>query len=58
MKIPFGHCVGEIRPLVLNYPLTFVPGSARRSSALCLFFIKLVRKIQIMMYYVLQHVYV
>ena len=26
------------RPLVLNYPVTFVPGSARCSSSLCLFF--------------------
>ena len=32
MKIHFGHCVGKIRPLVLNYPMTFVPGSAHWSS--------------------------
>ena len=25
MKIHFGHRVGKIRPLVLNYPVTFVP---------------------------------
>jgi len=28
----------KIRPLVLNYPVTFVQGSARSSSALCLSF--------------------
>ena len=38
MKIHFGHNVGKYDPLVLNYPVTFVPGSARCSSALCLFF--------------------
>ena len=39
MKIHFGHRVGKIRPQVLNYPVTFVPGSARCSSALCLLFL-------------------
>ena len=37
MKIHFGHRVGKYDPLVLNYPSSFVPGSARCSSALCLF---------------------
>ena len=32
----------KIRPLALNYPVTFVPGSARCSSALCLFLLFLV----------------
>ena len=36
MKIHFGHRVGKYVPLVLNYPVTFVPGSARCSSVLCL----------------------
>merc|ERR1712102_118082 len=36
-KVHFGHCVGKYDPLVLNYPVTFVPESARCSSALCLF---------------------
>ena len=30
---------GKIVLLLLNYPVTFVPGSARCSSALCLVFI-------------------
>ena len=30
---------GKIRPLVLNSPITFVPGSVCCSSALCLFFV-------------------
>ena len=41
---PFWALCGEIRLLVLNYPVTFVPGSARRSSALCLFKLKLKRE--------------
>ena len=36
MKIHFVPRVG-IRPLVLNYPVSFVSGSARCSSTLCLF---------------------
>ena len=28
MKIHFEHTVGKYDPLVLNYPITFVPGSA------------------------------
>ena len=43
MKIHFGHCVGKydtILQIELDSPVTFVPGSARRSSALCLFFLK------------------
>ena len=32
MKIHFVHRVGKYDPLVLNYPVTFVPGSARCSS--------------------------
>ena len=38
-KNPFWALCGKIRPLVLNYPLTFVPGSVLCSSALCLFYI-------------------
>ena len=41
MKIHFGHCVGKydtILQIELDSPVTFVPGSARRSSALCLSF--------------------
>ena len=37
-KIHFGHCVGKYDPCT-NYPVTFVPGSARCSSALRLFFV-------------------
>ena len=37
----FGHRVGKIPPLVLNYPVCFVPGSARCSSALCLLILTL-----------------
>ena len=38
---PFWALCGKIRPLVLNYPISFVLGSARCSSALCLFTISL-----------------
>ena len=36
----FGHRVGKIGPwgLVLNYPISFVPGSVRCSPALCLLY--------------------
>ena len=37
MKIHFGHLVGTCDALVLNYPVTFVPGLAHCSSALCSF---------------------
>ena len=38
---PFWALCGKIGPwaLVLNYPIAFVPGSARCSSALCLFYL-------------------
>ena len=38
MKNHLGHHVGKIQLLVLNYPVTFVQGSARCSSALCLLY--------------------
>ena len=41
MKKTFWASCRKIIPLVLNYPVTFVLGSARCSSALCLFYIKL-----------------
>ena len=38
IKIHFGHCV-ENTTLVLNNPISFMPGLARCSSVLCLFYI-------------------
>ena len=38
MKIHFGHRVGKYDPLVRNYPVTFVPGLACCSLALCLYY--------------------
>ena len=36
MKIHYVHNVGKYDPPVLDYPVTFVPRSARCSSVLCL----------------------
>ena len=38
-KNRFWALCGKILPLVLKYPVSFVPGSARCSSALCLFWL-------------------
>jgi len=40
MKIHLWASCGKIRPLLRNYPVTFVPGSAHCSSALCLLGVK------------------
>ena len=36
-KHPFLALCGIVWPMVLNFPVSFVPGSVRYSSALCLY---------------------
>ena len=38
IKKPFWAVCGKIRPLLLNCPVSFVPGSIRCSLAMCLFY--------------------
>ena len=39
IRIRFEHVSGKIWLLILNYSMTFVPGSVHCSSALCLFLV-------------------